>query len=245
MNANNSILLLSLGAGLSTCIGFFVLFLPINKTEKTVNFCLLLCASVMITVSLTELLAEATSHATAIFQGIFPYFFVVVLIVLITSIFFFIFRDNKARDYKKIGLISFIGVILHNFPEGIVTFMSGSVDYNMGIQIALAIALHNIPEGIAIAIPVYKGTNSKLKAFGYTLVAGLAEPLGALLAMQMLKEYITPLILSIAFILCASVMLYLSFKELLPQALKDSPKIILTPIMIGIIIIYLTGYIFG
>ena len=77
--------------------------------------------------------------------------------------------DKKGGDLYRVGFVSMIAIMLHNFPEGIATFVSGYQSTTLGIYIAMAIALHNIPEGISIAMPIYYSTNSKSKAFKYTL----------------------------------------------------------------------------
>ena len=111
-----------------------------------------------------------------------------------------------------------IALMIHNFPEGIATFVSGYESTSLGISIAIAIALHNIPEGISIAMPIYYSTNSKAKAFKYTLYSGLAEPIGAIIAFLFLRPYINEIILAITFALVAGIMLYISFSELIPAA---------------------------
>ena len=134
-----------------------------------------------------------------------------------------------------------VALMIHNFPEGIATFISGYENTTLGISIALAIALHNIPEGISIAIPIYYSTRSRLKAFKYTLYSGLAEPLGAFLAFIFLRPYINEIILAITFALVAGIMLYISFAELIPTARKYKyHKIYLISIFLGIFTIILS-----
>jgi ZIP family zinc transporter len=56
-----------------------------------------------------------------------------------------------------------LGIFIHNFPEGMATFVGTLQSIKLGIFLAFTIALHNIPEGIAVAIPVYTSTGSKKK----------------------------------------------------------------------------------
>ncbi len=82
-----------------------------------------------------------------------------------------------------------IVLILHNLPEGIATFLSSYHNTSLGIKLSIAIMLHNIPEGISIAVPIYYATkNRKKKAIKATLLSGLSEPVGALLAFVFLKK---------------------------------------------------------
>ena len=117
-----------------------------------------------------------------------------------------------------------ITILLHNIPEGIATFLISNINIKIGINIAIAIAMHNIPEGISIAIPIYYSTKSKKKAFYYTLIAALAEPLGALLSHIFLKNIINNIILGILFSLIGGIMLEISLKVLLPNTKKYNEK---------------------
>ena len=110
--------------------------------------------------------------------------------------------------------------MIHNFPEGIATFVSGYQDTSLGIAVTLAIALHNIPEGIAIAMPIYFATKSKYRALKYSFLSGMAEPLGALIAFLCLKPFINELILGIIFAVVCGIMIYISLDELIPSSRK-------------------------
>ena len=79
------------------------------------------------------------------------------------------------------GLFTALALAIHNFPEGLATFMSGLVDPSLGVGIAIAIAIHNIPEGIAVSMPIYYATGSRKKAFFYSFLSGIVEPVGAII----------------------------------------------------------------
>ena len=127
-------------------------------------------------------------------------------------------NDNKSISNKKLyrlGLVSMLAIIMHNIPEGIATFLSSSTNKGLGLSLALAISFHNIPEGISIAIPIYFSTKSKRKAFFYTLISGLSEPLGAILAYLFLSSIINNFIMSIILSIIAGIMIHISIYELL------------------------------
>ena len=88
----------------------------------------------------------------------------------------------------------------------------------LGTSIALAVAVHNIPEGIAVAVPLYYGTGSRKKALFYSFLSGLAEPVGAAIAMFFLFHFLTPTVLAVLFASVAGIMVFISFDELLPMA---------------------------
>jgi Predicted divalent heavy-metal cations transporter len=124
----------------------------------------------------------------------------------------------EAQKLMKTGVLTALAITIHNFPEGLATFISGISQPKLGIAIAIAVAIHNIPEGIAVAIPVYCATGSRKKAFYYSLLSGAAEPLGAVLAFLFLAPYINATVLGFIFAGIAGIMVYISFDELLPTA---------------------------
>lgn len=121
---------------------------------------------------------------------------------------------------KKAGLITAIVVALHNFPEGLATFVLTTQNIMLGLGIAFAIAIHNIPEGMAISIPVYQATHSKRKAFWYSFLAGMAEPIGGLIGFLLIKTFFPNLCIGFLFSLVAGIMTYISLDTLLPLS-KD------------------------
>ena len=104
--------------------------------------------------------------------------------------------EEERRDYKKrsalmrTGLFTALAIAIHNFPEGLATFTAMMTDPALGIPIAIAIAIHNIPEGIAVSVPIYFATNSRRKAFMYSFLSGLSEPLGALIGFYFLYSFL-------------------------------------------------------
>ena len=119
---------------------------------------------------------------------------------------------------KKMGVFTALAIGIHNFPEGIATFMSAIEDPQLGIAIAIAVAIHNIPEGIAVAVPMYYATGDRKKAFKLSFLSGLAEPVGALTAYLLLMPFLTDTMFGIIFAGVAGIMVFISLDELLPAA---------------------------
>ena len=118
----------------------------------------------------------------------------------------------------RVGFVSMLAIGLHNFPEGIATFMAGYDNMTLGVSIAIAIALHNIPEGISVAMPIYFATSSRRKALKFTFYSGIAEPIGALLAFFVLRPFINNMLMGAIFGIVAGIMLYISIEELIPSS---------------------------
>lgn len=105
---------------------------------------------------------------------------------------------------------------IHNFPEGLATFASALTSIDIALPIVLAIAIHNIPEGIAVSVPIYHATGSKKKAFIYSFLSGMAEPVGALLGYLFLASIWTDSLNALILAFISGIMVYISFDELLP-----------------------------
>jgi ZIP family zinc transporter len=124
----------------------------------------------------------------------------------------------EARSLARMGLFSALAIAIHNFPEGLATFVAALNNPKLGLGIALAIAIHNIPEGLAIAAPIHFATGSRTKAFWLSLTSGLSEPLGALVGYLVLGPVMTPVVTGLIFAAVGGVMVYICLDELLPAA---------------------------
>jgi ZIP family zinc transporter len=130
--------------------------------------------------------------------------------------------EKKPDDTKlmRIGLMTALAVGIHNFPEGMATFMSALQAPSVAIPIAIAIAIHNIPEGIAISVPIFFATGDRKKAFKYSFLSGLSEPIGALIFYLLLMPFMSPVLMGVIFAGVAGIMVFISLDELLPSAEK-------------------------
>ncbi len=241
-------LLVSTLAGLSTVIGGLVIFFKFK--EKNINRFITLALSfslaIMIGISITDLIPESSFillKSYGLNKGL-----LYALIAFIIGVFLIKYLNklmNKTElknDLYKLGILNMLALILHNFPEGIATFMSSYKDINLGIKLSLAIAFHNIPEGISIAVPIYYATSSKKEALFKTFLSGIAEPIGAIIAYIFLGKYITDTLISIVLLLVGGIMITLAIEVILPKAKEYKLK---KPLYIGFtmgIILILINY---
>ncbi|TCI79926.1 zinc transporter ZupT [Exiguobacterium sp. SH0S1] len=126
-------------------------------------------------------------------------------------------QETKQRLHKM-GLFMALAITIHNFPEGLATFISALDDPAVGIAIAIAIALHNIPEGIAVSVPIYYATGSRKKALKLSFLSGLAEPVGAIVGFLILMPFLNDTIFGLLFASVGGIMVFISLDELLPAA---------------------------
>ncbi len=130
-------------------------------------------------------------------------------------------RRKEALKNKKLlrmGIFTALAIAIHNFPEGLATFIAAMQEPEIAIPIAAAIAIHNIPEGVAVSVPIYYATGSKKKAFFYSFLSGLAEPVGALVGYLILMPFMSETLMGVVFALVAGIMVFISLDELLPSA---------------------------
>lgn len=239
--------LLSTLAGFSTLVGTFIIFF---SRKKTLNFLIggiSFAAGVMFFLSIFDLIPEAISFLTDTYKVIpsilITFIFIsfgVCLSIIIDKLFPNTF-DEKAL--YKLGIITTIGIMLHNIPEGIATFITTSENMKLGISMTVAITMHNIPEGISIALPIYYYTRSKKKAFLYTFICALSEPFGAVIAYLFLTPSSNTL--GIVYSIIAGIMIHISMYELFPSAIKYKRyKITYLFYILGLILVLINHYLF-
>lgn len=234
--------LISFAAGMSTLLGSLVILFNIkeDKVNKFITFCLSFSIAIMIGISITDLIPTSffqIFYNYTLFKAIFITIISFILGILIINLLNKKMSNNEDSLYK-LGILNMIALMLHNFPEGIATFIGSISSPSLGIKLSLSIMFHNIPEGISIAVPIYYATKSKRKAIFNTLLSGIAEPFGAILAYLFLKNFITDTMISIVLLFVAGLMISLSINEMLPKALSyKNNKYIYYGLLLGIILV--------
>ncbi len=232
--------LLTLFAGLSTGIGSGLAFFAKKTNTKFLSLSLGFSAGVMIYVSMVEIFSKAQHTLVGVYGDktgnwytIAAFFGGMFLIAIIDKLIPEFENPHeihkienveneveyaKKKKLLKMGMLSAVAIAIHNFPEGLATFTAAISDPALGIAIAVAIAIHNIPEGIAVSIPLYYATGNKKKAFWYSFLSGLAEPVGAIIGFAVLMPFLNDTIFGILFASVAGIMVFISLDELLPAA---------------------------
>ncbi|MDE6101019.1 MAG: zinc transporter ZupT [Paramuribaculum sp.] len=239
MDVSFSDILLALGltliAGLSTGIGSLMAFYSSRTNKKFLSWALGLSAGVMVYISFMELLPESMGDIQKTYSGklgeiivLFSFFAGVALIALIDWLIpedenphevmgvESMRRDGNDRRLHRTAFMLALAIGIHNFPEGIATFIAGLEGLSMALPVVVAIAIHNIPEGIAVSVPIYHAVGDRRKALKFSLVSGLAEPVGAVFAALFILPFWSPSVNAILMSAVAGIMVYISFDELLP-----------------------------
>lgn len=217
-------LILTAAAGLSTTVGSLLVLVIGRPGPRFMALSLGFAAGVMILVSFVELLPKAM--ATLGFSwGYVAFLSGLVLMFLLDTIIPHSYEGvadpgMAGRDSRllRLGIFVALGIGIHNFPEGMATFVATLTDTRLGVAIAIAIALHNIPEGLAVAAPVYAATGSRKKAFIWSFLSGVAEPLGAGFAALLFLPFLHDAVLAAVLAGVAGLMVFISLDELLPAA---------------------------
>lgn len=219
---------LTIVAGLSTVVGSLIFLSRHFCKRKFIGFFLGLSAGVMIYLSFMELLPHAIENIGLLKANIYFFAGIVVMAIIDFLLPLHYLEERACRKHNVVdrrllstGFVVTMGLMIHNFPEGMAVFLSSFTDLKLGIILAFAVAIHNIPEGMAVAAPIYHATQSRAKAIKYAFISGMAEPLGAVIAYLMLRPYLDQNIISYVFAVVAGVMVYISFDELLPASFRD------------------------
>ena len=125
---------------------------------------------------------------------------------------------QDSEKLMRIGVLTALALAIHNFPEGIATFVAALEDPTLGMTIAVAIAIHNIPEGIAVSMPIFYATGDRKKAFFYSFLSGVVEPIGAIIGYYFLMDYLNNEVLGLLLSAVAGIMVFISLDQLLPAA---------------------------
>lgn len=233
---------LTLFAGLATGIGSIMAFMVKDFNRRFLSGALGFSAGVMIYVSLVEIFVKAKDSLVVALGDVAgnwatagAFFAGIALIAVIDKcipewenpheVHHMSDLNGNAggekKDLKRLhraGIFVAIAIGIHNFPEGLATFMSALGDTKMGIMIAVAIAVHNIPEGISVSVPIYYATGDKKKALKYSFLSGLSEPIGAFVGFVLLRSFFNEVTFGLIFASVAGIMVFISIDELIPSA---------------------------
>ena len=231
---------LTIFAGLATGIGSALAFLTRQTSTRFLATALGLSAGVMLYVSFMEIMRKAQVSLVAelgevpgTWITVGAFFGGILLIGLIDRLVPCAENPHEVRRVEDIrdpapaptndalmrtGLFTALAIAIHNFPEGLATFAAAMHDPKLGLPVAVAVAIHNIPEGIAVSVPIYYATGSRTKAFTWSFLSGLSEPLGALIGYGLLQPFFNGLTYGLLFAGVAGIMVFISLDELLPTA---------------------------
>lgn len=227
-------LILTTLAGLSTGIGSAIAYFMKKPKLTWLSFFMGLSGGVMIYVSFVELLPGSFASIGHLWS-LGAFFLGMIIIGLIdllipepenphphsTSLNSMTCGMSKAKKHlMNVGLFTALAIGIHNLPEGLAIFASAYSNLELGILVCVAIAIHNIPEGIAVSVPIFCATGDRKKAFYYSFISGIAEPVGGLVGFLLLSPFMTTWFISFLMVFVAGIMVYISIDKILPTAIS-------------------------
>ncbi len=257
---------LTMLAGLTTAVGGAVAFVTKKNDLKALSLGLGFSAGVMIFISFVDIVPAAQEMLKIHFPNMFQWLvfggFVAGLLISVLIDYFLPDHvdtkelldpdapeeDNEYKHYKlqRAGIMTAVAICVHNFPEGMATFLTTTQNLTLGASVALAIAIHNIPEGIAVALPIYHVTGKKRYAMLYAAMSGITEPIGALVGMLFMGLFLPQILVGFLMASVAGIMTYISFDTLLPLAKEyGNWHLSIVGIMSGIIFIWMSLILLG
>ncbi|MFH2007704.1 MAG: zinc transporter ZupT [bacterium] len=236
--------LLSALAGLATTLGS-LLGIFVRKPGPTfMAFTLGFAAGVMVHVSYVELLQTAVTDIgfgwahVAFFGGMGVMFVIDLLIPHEWGAEHYEGPgDGTRRVAMRTGLLVALGIAIHNFPEGLVTFTGAMKNLDLGIALAVAVGIHNIPEGLAVSVPIYAATGSRKKAFWWSFLSGISEPVGALMGALILAPFLSKTLLGVFLGGVGGIMVFISLDELVPAAREyEKEHVAIAGVLLGMVV---------
>jgi len=240
---NDNVLLafsLTTFAGLATGIGSALAFFSKRTNKRFLSASLGFSAGVMLYLSFVEILPKAGAalgkdlgEVPGTWAAVGSFFGGILLIAVIDRLVPSHENPHEARSIEqmepgseqreqqelmRMGLFTALAIAIHNFPEGLATFAAALADPALGVSTAIAIAIHNIPEGISVSVPIYYATGSRKKAFLYSFLSGISEPIGALIGYTLLQAFFSETVFGVLFASVGGIMVFISLDELLPTA---------------------------
>lgn len=217
---------------LGTTLGGIIGIIINPKSKKYLNYILSFTSGLMLSIICFELVPESILNAHILYTiiGLLVGIIFMYIINLITNKEF-----NFLSPLLRTSFIIFIGLTLHNLPEGISIGAGFIQSQTLGISLGLAILLHDIPEGILVASPMRASGISKIKALFLTIISGLSTGVGAFLGANI--SQINEKFISLSLSFAAGAMLYIVAFELLTSSFKKKENTIISTIfMIGILL---------
>ncbi len=175
--------ILGLGAGvLGTGLGAFLTAVSGIPKRRTLSMLMGIAAGVMLAIVFLDLIPEAIEIG-GVAQTIGGFLLGVGatgVVDLLIPHFHFVSEDCEKNRFLRAGLLTGIGIAMHNLPEGLAIGAGYAHGESLGLSVAITIAIHNIPEGMAMAAPMCAARVEPKKSALYGALAGLPMAIGAL-----------------------------------------------------------------
>lgn len=216
---NSTIVLIIIFTGIialiGTVLGAFLGVVMNKPSRKLLGNIIGFASGLMLSIVVFELIPEAT-YKTGFLRTLFFLVLGIVIVVIIDKI--SSLSQNVNSEYTKVAFMVAIGIMLHNFPEGLIMgfgFVNGE---SLGLKMSIIIAIHDVPEGLAVAAPLMLSGVKSRKILFYAFLTALPTAIGAWIGIYI--GSISIVILGNALAFASGVMLYVIYGEMVPQSKK-------------------------
>lgn len=144
--------------------------------------------------------------------------------------------DKPETTEYTLGLVPLVGIGLHSFLDGIIYSISFSVSVLTGALVAFGMVLHEFPEGIVTYTLLLRSGFSDRQSFLLAfLAAALTTPIGTLVSFPFISR-IEPPLLGLLLAFSAGALVYVGATHLLPRAEREPRRFSLVALAAGILV---------
>lgn len=147
------------------------------------------------------------------------------------------FVCDKSGDAEyAIGLVPLVGIGLHSFIDGFIYSITFTVSLFTGVLAATGMVLHEFPEGIITYLLLIRGGFRERTALVLAfLAAALTTPMGMVVSYPYISRIDRPL-LGALLAFSAGALVYVGATHLLPQSEKEHRNYSLIALLVGILV---------
>jgi len=232
----------SLIAGAATLIGTLLIFYYEDYAKRNSVYFISFAAGIMLATSFFHLIPEAIEISanipTWVLCGFLIFYIIQNFLITIHPC------ADEHCEVHRLGIMSFIGLSVHSLLDGVAIAVGFEVSSSIGLFTAIAVILHEFPEGLlTTGILIHTGEVRK-KIWIYSIIVAMATPFGAIASLLFLKN-LSPNILGMLLAITAGSFIYLASADLIPEIHKSNRKINSVILISGIVFIFFLGKLFG
>jgi len=205
-----------------TSIGIFTIRRFSGWGERNTTYFISFAAGVLVAASFLHIVPEAFAMSRTAPVWLLAGFLSLHLFHrLVTA---FVCEKNPDAKDCAIGLVPMIGIGFHSLMDGFIYAIAFDVSILTGSLATLGMVLHEFPEGIITYVLLRRGGTTDRRAAGLAFVAAAATtPVGVLIAHPLLRG-IDPSTLGSLLALSAGALIYVGATHLLPRAEREPAK---------------------
>ena len=221
-------------AALVTSIGIYTIRNFADWGQRNATYFMCFAAGVLISASFLHIIPKSLSmNVNAPIYLLVGYFGLHLFNRFVTA---FTCNKNPEKTQVGIGLVPMIGIGFHSFVDGIVYSIAFTVSVFTGFIATTGLVLHEFPEGIITYLLLIKGGFKERNALLFSLIAAaFTTPAGMLISYPVISV-IDKSVLGALLSLSAGSLVYVGATHLLPKAEEEHKKYSLVALSGGFVV---------